>query len=69
MGSDEFKGIVQCEFYRDNIYVWKVYFDILKYEVSKSLKADFETLASRMDKPVSSMRLEYEVIFPEAYPH
>ena len=69
MSSGEFKDIAQCEFFKDNMYVWRLGFDLQKYEVSKTLKVDFESLAKRMSKPLNEIRLEYEVIFPENYPH
>lgn len=52
MGSGEFKNIAECEFYKDNMYVWRLSFNLFKYEVSKNLKVDFESLAKRMGKPV-----------------
>lgn len=41
MKSSEFKEKLRIEFFKNNMYVWKVYFDLLNYEVSNELKKDF----------------------------
>jgi len=41
MKSTEFKDKLKIEFYKNNMYIWKVCFDILNYEISKDLKQDF----------------------------
>ena len=61
--------MLNVDFYKDNMYVWRVKFDLRKYEISKSLKSDFSQIAQRMGKPSTDATLEYEVIFPENYPH
>lgn len=38
MKSSEFKDKLKIEFFKNNMYVWKVSFDILNYEISKELK-------------------------------
>ena len=47
MSSDEFKEKVNIEFHKDNMYIWKVQFDIMLYEISKQLKDDFDALKRR----------------------
>jgi ubiquitin-conjugating enzyme E2 Q len=51
------------------MYIWRVKFDLTKYEISKELKLDFATIEKKLGKGSNEMRLEYEVIFPENYPH
>lgn len=68
LNSGEFKDKMEIEFAGDNMYVWRVRFDLQRYEISKELKADFVALAGRLGRDVQSLKLEYEVIFPEAYP-
>lgn len=69
LSSSEFKEIIEANFYKDNIYVWRVKFDLERYEISPALKADFQSLAKNLNRSQKELRLEYEVIFPENYPH
>lgn len=48
LASSEFKDRVSVEFFKDNMYVWKVKFDILNYEISTNLKADFKQLQEKL---------------------
>ena len=41
LASTEFKEMMTVDFLKDNMYVWRVKFDLQKYEISKSLKTDF----------------------------
>ena len=41
LASSEFKQKLQIDFFKDNMYVWKVRFDLQNYEISKTLKEDF----------------------------
>ena len=68
LASSEFKGKVNVEFFKDNMYVWRVKFDLSQYEISKELKQDFEIYAEKNSKDPKNCPLEYEVIFPENYP-
>ena len=68
LNSSEFKEKMEIQFTGDNMYVWRVRFDIQRYEISKELKSDFEQLARKLSCKPESLKLEYEVIFPEAYP-
>ncbi len=68
LASSEFKDKVSVEFYKDNMYVWRVKFDLTKYEISQDLKNDFIQLANKTYKDPKECKLEYEVIFPENYP-
>lgn len=43
--SDEFKDKLAIDFFKDNMYVWRVKFDLIKYEISKHLKEDFAVLS------------------------
>jgi ubiquitin-conjugating enzyme E2 Q len=61
--------MVNIEFLKDNMYVWRVKFDIQKYDLKKDLKEDFAALARRTGQDPKRINLEYEVIFPENYPH
>lgn len=45
MKSSEFKDKIKVEFFKNNMYIWKVSFDIVHYEVSNELKSDFKKLA------------------------
>lgn len=47
------------------MYVWKVVFEIMKYEISPDLKADFALLGNKLGK---SPYIEYEVLFSDDYP-
>ncbi len=69
VGSLEFKDKLTIEFFKDNMYVWRAKFDLLSYEISKSLKEDFSALAQKTGSAPNEMRLQYEIIFPENYPH
>ena len=69
LASSEFKDKVSVDFFKDNMYIWRVKFDLHNYEISKNLKNDFESLAQKTGKALGDLRLEYEVIFPENYPH
>jgi hypothetical protein len=42
LASSEFKDKVTVDFFKDNMYIWRVKFDLHKYEISKNLKSDFE---------------------------
>lgn len=68
MSSDEFQGKMEIHFIKDNVYTWRFKFDLQNYEVSENLKNDFKQLATRIGQPVESIKLEYEIIFPENYP-
>jgi hypothetical protein len=46
--SSEFKDKLKIEFYKNNMYIWKVSFDIMNYEISKELKQDFMALSEKM---------------------
>lgn len=48
MKSTEFKDKVKIDFHQNNMYAWKVIFDITKYEVSKELAKDFKDLGERV---------------------
>jgi hypothetical protein len=39
--STEFKDKLKIEFFKNNMYIWKVSFDIIDYEISKELRQDF----------------------------
>lgn len=67
--SEEFKDKVAIDFFKDNMYVWRVKFDLIKYEISKQLKEDFAVLSQKQGVKELEAKLEYEVIFPENYPH
>ena len=41
--SKDFKNF-QITFREDNVYIWKIVFDIPKFDVTKELKGDFEAL-------------------------
>lgn len=41
LSSSEFKDKVTVDFFKDNMYIWKVQFDLVSYEVGSSLKSDF----------------------------
>lgn len=41
LSSKDFKEMLKIEMVKDNIYTWKLSFDITNYEVSKELKDDF----------------------------
>lgn len=43
--SEEFKDMLKVDFFKDNMYVWRVKFDLNKYEISKQLRADFKAVA------------------------
>jgi ubiquitin-protein ligase len=68
LASSEFKDKVSIDFFKDNMYVWRVKFDLSKYDISEQLKQDFVALANKTFRDVRDQRLEYEVIFPENYP-
>jgi hypothetical protein len=40
-GSSEFKDKISIDFFKDNMYVWRIKFDLVNYEISKKLKGDF----------------------------
>lgn len=69
MASSEFKDKVTVDFYRDNMYIWRVKFDLMKYEITKTLREDFKAVAIKSARDPSDLKIEYEVIFPENYPH
>lgn len=48
MKSSEFKDKLKVEFFKNNMYIWKVSFDLIKYEVSNDLKNDFKQLATKI---------------------
>lgn len=50
MKSSEFKEKIKIEFFKNNMYIWKVSFDIANYEISNELKNDFEQLKLKMGK-------------------
>ena len=66
--SSEFKNKIEIEFYNNNMYVWRVYFDLINYQVSASLKKDFQDLEKKMGSKKKAM-LQYEIIFSDSYPH
>ena len=41
--SQDFKDILKIDMVKDNIYLWRLSFDVSKYEISKELKEDFLT--------------------------
>ena len=43
--AQDFKDIMTIAFVKDNIYTWKVVFDLKNYETYKELKEDIEILA------------------------
>jgi ubiquitin-conjugating enzyme E2 Q len=64
--SQDFKEILQMEMIKDNTYVWKLVFDVSKYEISKELKEDFQTRQKQYNLP---QEISYEITFPDSYPH
>ena len=48
MKSSEFKDKLNIEFFKNNMYIWKVSFDILSYEISNELKQDFMLLKEKI---------------------
>ena len=42
LSSKDFKDIMKIDFVKDNLYLWRVTFDITKYELSKELRTDFQ---------------------------
>ena len=66
LSSLEFKDKVSVDMFKDNMYIWKVSFDLINYEISKQLKEDFEALDSKLGQ---MPKLQYEVIFSPAFPH
>lgn len=67
MKSTEFKDKVKIDFHQNNMYAWKVIFDITKYEVSKELAKDFKDLGERVGP--ERAQLQYDIMFSENYPH
>ena len=41
LSSKDFKNILKIEMVNDNIYSWKVSFNITNYEIPKELKEQF----------------------------
>lgn len=41
MASSEFKEKLTIDFFKDNMYIWKVKFDLTQYEIGGDLKNDF----------------------------
>ena len=68
MKSSEFRNKLTVDFHNNNMYVWRVYFDLLNYEVSANLKKDLVELEKKMGDKKKAM-LQYEVIFSDSYPH
>lgn len=48
MKSQEFKEKIKIEFFKNNMYIWKVSIDLVNYEVSNELKNDFKQLALKI---------------------
>ncbi|MDR3549565.1 MAG: hypothetical protein P4M11_15075 [Candidatus Pacebacteria bacterium] len=44
--SKDFKNFA-LTFKEDNVYIWRMVFDILKFDLTKELKADFESLKDK----------------------
>lgn len=55
MKSSEFKNKIKIEFVSNNMYVWRVSFDLLNYEVSGNLKKDFIELERKIGNKEKSM--------------
>ena len=64
--SQDFKDILQMEMIKDSIYVWKLVFNVSKYEISKELKEDFLARQNQYNLP---QEVSYEITFPDSYPH
>ncbi len=64
--SQDFKDILKIDMVKDNIYLWKLSFDVSKYEISKELKEDFLTRQKQYNLP---QEITYEVTFADSYPH
>lgn len=62
--SKDFKNFV-IEMQPDNIYVWQLKFDILKFDLTKEIKADFQEYARLTGQ---SACLIFEMRFPEGFP-
>jgi len=63
--SNDFQNIVEVNFKGDNQYEWRIKFDVLKYELSKELRADFEDWAKRCK---SNPVMEFEVLYSDQFP-
>lgn len=42
LASSEFKEKLAVEFIKDNMYIWRIKFNLQSYDFSKNLKEDFE---------------------------
>jgi ubiquitin-conjugating enzyme E2 Q len=62
--STDFKDILNIDFVKDNMFTWRVTFDITKYEIHKDLKEDF----AQLPKLGRKEQIEYEVIFSDDFP-
>ncbi|CDW86592.1 uba ts-n domain containing protein [Stylonychia lemnae] len=67
MKSNEFKDKISIDFHQNNIYVWRVSFDIMNYEISKDLQKDFQELQLRTQSKTQP-KLQYEIFFSDTYP-
>jgi len=64
--SKEFKN-TKITIKEDNMYVWRMVFDILKFDLSKELKLDFEKI-KQFSKDGTGGELEFEIIYSENFP-
>ncbi len=80
--SKDFKNFT-VNFKENNVYIWRINFDILKFDLSKELRNDFETLSQnygavtilfflygekRYENFPQKPELEFEVIFSQDFP-